>query len=103
MELLSQITIHREQSDAAIQLLHGDLTAIPPEHAADLLVVSAFPNSYVPIPKTLMAALYDKGIYVGEMAENKEIDLRNQLGCWLSKPVSKEQQEQFNFTQILCF
>ena len=103
MELLSQITIHREQGDAAIQLLHGDLTAIPPEHAADLLVVSAFPNSYVPIPKTLMAALYDKGIYVGEMAKNKEIDLRNQLGCWLSKPVSKEQQEQFNFKQILCF
>ncbi len=103
MKLLSQITIHREQSDAAIQLLHGDLTAIPPEHAADLLVVSAFPNDYVPFPKTLMAALYNKGINVGEMAKNKEIDLRSQLGCWLSKPVSKEQQEQFNFKQILCF
>ena len=103
MKLLSEITIHREQTDAAIQLLHGDLTAIPPEHAVDLLVVSAFPNSYVPVPNTLMAALYDKGIYVGEMAENKEIDLRKQLGCWLSKPVSREQQEQFNFKQILCF
>ncbi|HPE77105.1 MAG TPA: TIR domain-containing protein [Draconibacterium sp.] len=103
MELLSKITIHRENDDAAIQLLHGDLTAIPPEHAVDLLVVSAFPNNYVPALNTLMAALYDKRIYVGEMAKNKEIDLRTQLGCWLSKPVSKEQQEQFNFKQILCF
>ncbi|HRX11474.1 MAG TPA: TIR domain-containing protein, partial [Draconibacterium sp.] len=99
----SKITIHRENDDAAIQLLHGDLTAIPPEHAVDLLVVSAFPNNYVPALNTLMAALYDKRIYVGEMAKNKEIDLRTQLGCWLSKPVSKEQQEQFNFKQILCF
>ncbi len=103
MKLLSQITINREQNDAAIQLLQGDLTAIPPEHAADILVVSAFPNNYNPIPKTLMAALYDKGIVVGEMAKDKEIDLRAQLGCWLSKPINTEQQKQFNFKQILCF
>ena len=103
MKLLSEITIHREQNDAVIQLLQGDLTAIPPEHAADLLVVSAYPNNYEPVPKTLMAALYNKGIVVGEMAKNKEIDLRAQLGCWLSFPLQKEQQEQFNFKQILCF
>ncbi len=103
MKLLSQINIHREQNDAAIQLLQGDLTAIPREHAADILVVSAYPNSYEPVPKTLMAALFNKGIVVGEMAKNKEIDLRKQLGCWLSKPVNIEQQEQFNFKQILCF
>ncbi len=103
MKLLSQITIHREQNDAAIQLLQGDLTEIPGEHAVDILVVSAYPNSYEPVPKTLMAALFNKGIIVGEMAKNKEIDLRAQLGCWLSKPVNKEQQEQFNFKQILCF
>ncbi len=103
MKLLSQIKIHRELNDAAIQLLHGDLTSIPREHAVDLLVVSAFPNDYVPFPKTLMAALYNKGVNVGEMAKNKEIDLRTQLGCWLSKPVSNDKQEQFNFKQILCF
>lgn len=103
MKLLSQIIVHRQQKDATIQLLQGDLTAIPCEHAADILIVSAFPGSYEPYSKTLMAALYHKGIFVGEMAKNKEIDLRNQLGCWLSKPVSDEQQKQFNFKQILCF
>jgi hypothetical protein len=103
MKLLSQITVKRQQKDAIIQLLQGDLTAIPPEHAADILVVSAFPGSYEPYSKTLMAALFHKGIFVGKMANNKEIDLRSQLGCWLSKPVSDEQQKQFNFKQILCF
>lgn len=103
MELLSKITIHRENDDAAIQLLQGDLTTIPPEHTTDLLIVSAFPNNYDPVPKTLMAALFNKGIDVGEMAKNKEIDLTSQLGCWLSKPLRNEQQKQFNFKQILCF
>jgi hypothetical protein len=37
------------------------------------------------------------------MAKNKEIDLRPQLGCWLSKPLSEEHQKLFNFKQILCF
>jgi hypothetical protein len=103
MKLLSQITVQRNQNNATIQLLHGDLTAIPQEHAVDILVVSAYPGSYEPYSRTLMAALYHKGIFVGKMAKDKEIDLRHQLGCWLSKPVSDEQQKQFNFKQILCF
>ena len=103
MKLLSQITVQRNQNNATIQLLHGDLTAIPQEHAADILVVSAYPGSYEPIRDTLMAALYHKGIVIGEMAKNKAIDLRKQLGCWLSKPLSEEQQKQFNFQRILCF
>jgi hypothetical protein len=103
MKLLAQINIHRKDDETAIQLLHGDLTAIPPEHAADILVVSAYPDSYEPYKETLMAALFHKGIIVGDMAKNKEIDLRNQLGCWLSKPLSSDQQNQFHFKQILCF
>lgn len=103
MKLLSEITIRRQQKNASIQLLQGDLTAIPREHAADILVVSAYPNSYEPYPKTLMAALYNKGIMVGEMAKDKEMDLRHQLGCWLSKPISPDQRHQFNFKKILCF
>ncbi|MCA1758844.1 MAG: hypothetical protein LC658_03660, partial [Bacteroidales bacterium] len=103
MKLLSQITVQRQQNHATIQLLHGDLTAIPKEHSADILVVSAYPGNYEPYKDTLMAALFNKGIVVAEMAKNKEIDLRKQLGCWLSKPLSQEQQKQFHFKQILCF
>jgi hypothetical protein len=103
MQLLSQIIIHREKDDASIQLLQGDLTAIPKEHATDIVVISAFPGSYEPIHNTLMGALFDKGINVGEMAKNKDINLISQLGCWLSKPLSKAQQKLFNFKRILCF
>lgn len=104
MLLLSQIKITCAGEDAFIQLLHGDLTAIPKEHAADILVISAYPNDYSTVDKkTLMSALYNKGIVVADLAKDKEIDLLANLNCWLSKPLSKAQQDQFNFKKILCF
>ena len=104
MQLLNQIVINRAQrGQAVIQLLQGNLTAIPKEHAADILVISAYPGSYIPVPKTLIAALYNNGIDVSEMAKQKEIDLRDQLGCWLSQPLPEEKQRVFNFKRILCF
>src|SRR6266487_79004 len=102
MQLLNKITINKS-SNATIELLHGDLSAIPAEHAIDILVVSAYPGSYVPLQGTLMAALYNKGLSIEEMAKDKEIDLLDQLGCWLSKPLSKDQQGKFNLKRILCF
>jgi len=104
MLLLSQITITRESGDAVIQLLHGDLTAMPKEHAADILIISAYPGSYGTIDKaTLMSALYNKGIIVADLAKDKEIDLLGHMNCWLSNPLPEAQQEQFNFKKILCF
>ncbi len=103
MNLLSQITIPRPGDDPQIQLLLGDLTTIQKQHAADILVISAYPGSYIPVPNTLMAALYNKGVFVGELAKDKEINLLDQLGCWLSKPLTPLQQEQLNVKRILCF
>ncbi|MEO5682747.1 MAG: toll/interleukin-1 receptor domain-containing protein [Chitinophagaceae bacterium] len=104
MQLLNQIVISRAtHGNAVIQLLQGDLSAIPKEHAADLLVISAYPGSYVPVEKTLIAALFNKGINVAAMAKKKAIDLRDQLGCWLSEPLSAAEQQKFNFEKILCF
>ena len=103
MQLLSQITIPRPGDDPKIQLLIGDLTNIQKEHTADILVVSAYPGSYTPVPNTLMAALYNKGIHVGELAKDKEINLLDQLGCWLSKPLNQKLQDEFNIKRILCF
>ena len=104
MQLLNQSVVnHNPQAQSVIQLLQGDLTAIPKEQAADILIVSAYPGSYVPIPKTLIAALDNKGISIEEMATHKAIDLRDQLGCWLSEPLTTQQQDQFNFRKILCF
>ena len=101
MQLLSQITIPTGKKDAVIQLLLGDLSAIPPEHAVDILVVSAFPNDYMALKGSLFLALQNKGLSVKALATNKQIDLIGQLGCWLSSPLPTEQKNKFNFKKVL--
>lgn len=103
MQLLSQIKIQHAANTAAIELLLGDLSAIPDEHRTDILVMSAFPGEYSALEGSLIRALLDKGLSVADLALDKEVDLRNQLSCWLSKPLSAADQQKFNFKQILCF
>ncbi|MBD2754950.1 toll/interleukin-1 receptor domain-containing protein [Spirosoma validum] len=103
MELLSQIIIPRPEGNATIQLLSGDLTDIPKEFAVDILAISAFRGDYRTTRKTLMNALFNVGISVADLAEDKEVDLVNQVSCWLSKPLTDEQQAHFNIKKILCF
>jgi hypothetical protein len=103
MELLSQLTVHRTSGDAIIQLLLGDITALPEEYAVDLLVVSAFPGDYTPVDGTIIGSLHRKGISVASLADHKEADLTTQLGCWLSAPVDQDLQYQLHFERILCF
>jgi hypothetical protein len=103
MKLLSQISIERSEDTAVIQLLQGDLSAIPAEHATDILVMSAFPGDYIALKGSLIDALNKKGLSVEALAMNKQTDLRSQLHCWLSKPLSLPDQQKFNFKKILCF
>jgi hypothetical protein len=103
MKLLSQISIERPEDTAVIQLLQGDLSAIPAEHATDILVMSAFPGDYIALKGSLIDALNKKGLSVEALAMKKETDLRSQLHCWLSKPLSLPDQQKFNFKKILCF
>ncbi|MFT3825144.1 MAG: TIR domain-containing protein [Chitinophagaceae bacterium] len=103
MRLLSEIVLPLATGKASIQLLQGDLSTIPKEHEADILVISAFPNDYTPLPGSLLNALGEKGLNVAEMATHKAVDMVQSTGCWLSEPLSAAQQEQFNFRQILCF
>jgi hypothetical protein len=103
MKLLSQISIERPEDTAVIQLLQGDLSAIPAEHATDILVMSAFPGDYIALKGSLIDALNKKGLSMEALAMTKETDLRSQLHCWLSKPLSLPDQQKFNFKKILCF
>ena len=95
MELLSEIKINRSSGDAVIQLFHGDMSAIPPEHAVDIMIVSAYPNNYDPLPGTLIGALYNKGLNFANLAQHKQVDLTTQLGCWLSYELPVQLQQQF--------
>ncbi len=103
MKRLSQINVKQLQETASIQLFHGDLSAIPPKYATDILVMSAFPGNYIALKGSLIKALEDKGLSVEALARDKETDLRSSLNCWLSKPLSPPEQQKFNFKKILCF
>jgi hypothetical protein len=106
MEIINELIVRRRRGDegpATIQLLAGDLAAIPREHAVDVLVVSAFPESYTPSVGTLFESLYRRGLDMRDVARRKAEDERARLGCWLSEPLPPEIVEQFHFNRILCF
>ncbi|HVQ13152.1 MAG TPA: toll/interleukin-1 receptor domain-containing protein, partial [Vicinamibacterales bacterium] len=106
MRVLDHFTVARRHgtgAPATIELLEGDLSAIPPEHAVDALVVSAFPYSYTPDPGTLFQALLAHGLDMQEVAQSKEEDQRSRLGCWISRPLPTALAQKFNFRRIVCF
>ncbi len=103
MRILDSITIQQSHKTAVLQLLQGDLSAIPPEHKVDIMVVSAFPDNYMALPGSLVLALEEKGLSLKELAQHKQEDLRSQVGCWFSDPIPLMMQEKLHFRQILCF
>jgi hypothetical protein len=91
MDVMDRLTVPRrrgEESAATIELLRGDLSAIPREHAVDALVVSTFPNSYTPNPGTLFEALLQRGLDMQKVAQQKQEDQRERLGCWISRQLA---------------
>ncbi|MBL8394837.1 MAG: toll/interleukin-1 receptor domain-containing protein [Candidatus Accumulibacter sp.] len=106
MRMIDRLLVVRRRGDgqtASIELLAGDLAALPAEHAVDALVVSAFPDSYTPNPGTLFESLYDRGLDMRQVARHKQEDERAHLGCWLSRPLPQELARRLNFRQIICF
>jgi hypothetical protein len=101
MRLLDSLTVRQGNEERTISLYEGDLAAIPPDERVDILVVSAFPNNHAPTSRTLIRALYENGVSVRELAEDKQADFRDFASCWLSKPV--QSLTDAGFTQILCF
>ncbi|MGK2864192.1 MAG: toll/interleukin-1 receptor domain-containing protein [Chitinophagaceae bacterium] len=103
MKQLATFRVKQLQKTASVELLYGDLSAIPSKHATDILVMSAFPGNYIALKGSLIYALNEKGLSVESLSRDKETDLRHTLNCWLSKPLSLADQQKFNFKKILCF
>ena len=101
MKLLDFIEIHGQQHKR-IELYQGDLTTLSATEAFDLLVVSAFPDDYIPTSRSLIGALHRKGLSVRSLANAKEIDLRVNFSCWLSSEFTPQNSD-LRFRRILCF
>jgi hypothetical protein len=95
---LAEWIIQHNGIEQKIELLQGDLTKLPLEHAVDIIVLSAFPNDYLPTPTSLIGAFDGAGLSIENLSNDKQSDLRQQFSCWLSKPVP----ERFHFERILC-
>ncbi len=102
MKLLDRIVIPSESGDRTVELYHGDLTDMPPQHSVDVLVVSAFPDTYGASAGTLIGALKKKGISVKNLAKSKASDMREQFSCWMSGDIVDD-IEGIAFKRILCF
>jgi len=100
MKRLDQLTIHYQGQPRYIEIYQGDLTAIPPREAVDLLLVSAFPNDYEPAKGSTIGALAQRGLSVAELAEKKALDLRGAASCWLSTEVDAQR---YGFRRLVCF
>jgi hypothetical protein len=101
-QVLDQLTIYHRSEARTIEICQGDLANIPPDEAVDILVVSALPNNHHPSRSSLIGALHRKGVSVEALAQDKAEDLRPNLACWLSKPITKPNAG-IQFERILCF
>jgi hypothetical protein len=102
MELLDRFDVHQGSEIKWIELYRGDLTDLKPDEAVDILVVSAFPNDYLPTPSSLIGALDARGVSVARLARTKALDLRQTCSCWLSSPLGSKPPG-IAFDRILCF
>ncbi len=100
--LLDKIDIQDGTTTRRIALYEGDLTALPPEHRVDILIVSAFPDHYAPTTTTLIGALDRSGVSIAELAKKKLHDLRATCAFWLSQPLTGAGAS-LNIGQIACF
>ena len=72
------------------------------EDASDLVVVSAFRDSYVPTRSSVIGQLARRGISVEKLATDKEADLRATTSCWISKPI-RQGRDLHGFERLLCY
>lgn len=102
MRLLATHSVQRRDGIASLCLYHGDLSAIPHDEAVDVLVVSAFPDNYVPTSTSLIGALRRRGISVADLSRDKEADLRGAFSSWISRDIGAPFPEA-GFRRIVCF
>jgi TIR domain-containing protein len=102
MEIVDSLTVPYGDKLRRIELCRGDLAELHPSEQLDILIVSAFPDSYEPTPPSLIGALHRRGVSVAELAKTRRFDLRSTFSCWLSSDLT-DIPDGIGFKRILCF
>lgn len=85
--------------ERVIEIWVGDIASVTDQAPVDFLVLSAFPNDYVPFPNTVISRLSQLGIDVAHAAADKLVDYRKDWQSWVSKPVDDNPL----LKHIVCF
>ena len=102
MKKLDSLTVYHGSEERYLELYQGDLSDMPAEEAVDVLVVSAFPDDYTPTQRSLVGALFKRGVSLAELSEKKALDLRENHACWLSEEILSPVPG-IAFKRIFCF
>ncbi len=96
MELINLLEIKTDRGYRHFKLYHGDITKL--DFPVDVLCVSAFKNSYIPTPNSLIGGLYrNRGIDLQTLARNPALDLRNIEHSFITQDINDER-----IGRILC-
>jgi len=102
LKVVDSLEVQGASTQGVIQFCIGDVTRAGQEHLVDVLVASAYRDSYYPVPGSVFGSLFRKGISVEDLANNKEVDLRGAFSCWLSKEII-DPPEGIRFRRLLCY
>ena len=83
MAKLHTAYINANNCTKEISVFCDDVTDFP--ETIDILTTSAYVGSYSPAPRTVFKALFEKGIFVQQLAFSPQFDLRKACHVWLSK------------------
>lgn len=102
LRVVDSIAVNLTERSAQIEFCVGDLMTLQDDQGVDILVVSAYPDDYTPLPGSLLASLESRGIRVAELARHKDVDLRQSFSCWMSRDLVRN-PDMPHFQRILCF
>jgi hypothetical protein len=84
----------------SIELWLGDITTI--SEMADILVISAFPGDYYPTRTSLIGSLFQRGISVKNLAQDKFEDMRENSFCWISQQLPAITHDS-PYKRLICY
>lgn len=100
LEVIDTIEVKSATSQGLIRFCVGDLTNAGLKDSVDVLILWSRRDDYSPISGSLIKTLDEKGLSIGALAMDKEVDLRQAFSCWLSREIKNPG---ISFKRILCY